>query len=491
MGNHIFSVFRSTKLVLGAKECLDAENIHSELIPKPIGLGAGCGIVLKYLRQDEEKVAEILVQKDIINTGKYPFPFPDKNFKEKDADESQNQQIKEGGKNSMIYLDNNATTPLHPAVKEAMIQAMQTYGNPSSLHTYGRIASQKVEYARSAVARFIGAEEKEILFVGSGSEANNTVLSMVACASDNCAFKCQKRMQVITTRIEHPCVLEAAKCLEKRNVEIAFLDVDKYGKVKIDQLKEMISDKTKLVSVMMANNEIGTIQDIKTIAGIAHENGALFHTDAVQAVGKIPVDVRALDVDFLTLSGHKIYGPKGVGALYVKKGRPFCPFIHGGHQEQGRRAGTENVLGIVGLGKAIEMRGKEMKEEEKRLLYLKSILKKGIEENIPDVRFNGHPTDCLPGTLNVSFEGAEGESILLYLDLADVAVSTGSACASGSLDPSPVLMATGLSEEEAHGSIRISLGRETNEEEIKYVIKTLAEVIERIRKMSTAYKKKG
>jgi cysteine desulfurase len=238
---------------------------------------------------------------------------------------------------------------------------------------------------------------------------------------------------------------------------------------------------------MMANNEIGTIQDIKEIAKIVHEKGVLFHTDAVQAVGKIPVDVRDLDVDFLTLSGHKIYGPKGIGALYVKTGIPFCPFIRGGHQEQGRRAGTENTLGIVGLGKAVEMRKKEMADEEKRLLEMKIALKKGLEEKIPDIRFNGHPTDCLAGTLNMSFEGAEGEAILLYLDEAGLAVSTGSACASGSLDPSHVLIATGIPVEQAHGSIRVSLGRENTMKDIKYMIGVFPDIIHKIRNMSSAY----
>ena len=240
---------------------------------------------------------------------------------------------------------------------------------------------------------------------------------------------------------------------------------------------------------MMANNEIGTIEDAGEICRLAHEKGALFHTDAVQAVGKMPVNVKELDVDFLTLSGHKIYGPKGIGALYVKKGTPFCPMVRGGHQEKGRRAGTENTIGITGLGKAVEMREKEMREEEERLKDLKAALKKGIQENVPDVTFNGHPHDCLAGTLNVSFDGAEGEAILLYLDLEGIAVSTGSACASGSLDPSHVLMATGMPVERAHGSVRISMGRSNTMEDVKYVIKVLPRVMKKIRDMSTAGKK--
>jgi cysteine desulfurase len=242
---------------------------------------------------------------------------------------------------------------------------------------------------------------------------------------------------------------------------------------------------------MLANHEIGTIQDMKAIAELAHDKGALVHTDAVQAVGKIPVDVKELGVDFLTLSAHKIYGPKGVGAVYVKRSAPFCPLIRGGHQEKGRRAGTENTLGIVGLGKAVEMRAAEMEAEAKRLVRMKERLRKGIEETIPDIRFIGHPVDSLPGTLNVSFDGAEGEAIILYLDLEGIAVSTGSACASGSLDPSHVILATGLPAECAHGSIRISLGRENTEEDISYMLDRLPKVIGRIRDMSTAYSRRA
>ena len=386
-----------------------------------------------------------------------------------------------------IYMDNNATTPLHPEVKQAMVEAMEIFGNPSSLHDFGRQARQLVESAREQTASFIGANPDEIIFVGSGSEANNTVLSVVSCQSKQCEHKFHGASEIITTTIEHPCILETSKCLKERGVEVHYIDVDEYGKINLEQFMDVISEKTRLVSVMMANNEIGTIQDMKTIGQITHEHNALFHTDAVQAVGKIPVNVQDLDVDFLTLSGHKMYGPKGVGGLYVRKGAPFCPLIRGGHQERGRRAGTENTLGIVGFGKAIEMRSREMEAEERRLLELKTVLRKGIEERIPDVHVVGHQTDCLPGTLNVSFEGAEGEAILLYLDLEGIAVSTGSACASGSLDPSHVILATGLPVEWAHGSVRISMGRENTMEDVEYVLDVLPGVIEKIRDMSTVY----
>lgn len=387
------------------------------------------------------------------------------------------------------YLDHNATTPLHPEVKKVMVKAMDVFGNPSSLHSFGRLSKQFVEEAREKTASFIGANSDEIIFTGSGSEANNTVLSIFTCPAKLCTDHKERAAEIITTKIEHPCILETSKCLEDRGVKVLYANADCLGKVNIEELKEMIAPSTGIVSVMMANNEIGTIQDIKDIARIVHEKGALFHTDAVQACGKIPVDVKDLDVDFLTLSAHKMYGPKGIGALYIKKDVPFCPLIRGGHQEKGRRAGTENTLGIIGFGKALEMRQKEMGKETKMLLKMKKALKEGIEEKIPDVRFNGHPIDCLPGTLNVSFDGAEGEAILLYLDQEGIAISTGSACASGSLDPSHVLLATGLPVERAHGSIRISMGRGNTMEDVEYIIEVLPGVIKKIRSMSTAYSK--
>jgi cysteine desulfurase len=390
-----------------------------------------------------------------------------------------------------VYFDHNATTPMHPEVKKEMIAAMEMFGNPSSMHSYGREARANVEDARRKVADFIGADEREIIFVGSGSEANNTVLSLFVCGTSQCIAGSKMRSTIITTKIEHPCVLETSECLAHRGVRVKYLDVDRYGKIDLDQLAGMLGDDVGLVSVMMANNEIGTLQDIEAISAMVHASGALMHTDAVQAIGKVPVDVRKLGVDFLTISAHKIYGPKGVGALFVKKGIPYCPLIRGGHQELGRRAGTENTLGILGLGRAVEMRRFEMPEEEERMLHLKQTLRRGIEERIDDIYFNGHPTDALASTLNVSFTGVEGEAILLYLDLEGIAVSTGSACASGSLDPSHVLLATGVDAELAHGSIRFSMGRESSIQEVEYVLDVLPPIIQRIRNMSTAYIKGG
>jgi len=384
-----------------------------------------------------------------------------------------------------VYLDHNATTPLHPEVKKKMKEAMDVYGNPSSMHNFGRQARKYIEEAREEVASFINADRDEIVFVGSGSEANNTVLSLINCPWRACNMDSFDRPEIITSEIEHPCIRETAKCIDDSAAKVHYIPVKSNGKIDIEALKEKLSENTLIVSIMMANNEIGTIQDIKEISEIVHQYDTLFHTDAVQAVGKIPVDVKELNVDFLSMSAHKVYGPKGVGGLYIKDGTPFCPLIRGGHQEQGRRAGTENTIGIAGFGKAIEMRKKEMEEEEERLLVLKKKLKAGLKNRIDQLKFIGHEEDCLPGTLNVSFPGIEGESILLYLDMQGVAVSTGSACASGSLDPSHVILATGLAEEYTHGSIRISMGRRTTEEDIEYTLDAFEQTINKLKQMTT------
>jgi cysteine desulfurase len=388
-----------------------------------------------------------------------------------------------------VYLDHNATTPLHPEVMKAIREALPEYGNPSSLHSRGRRARDLIEDARERIASFIGADSAELMFVGSGSEGNNTVLSTITCQGPNCGLGSVDNAGLVTTAIEHPCILETSHCLVRRGVRVSIAEAGSDGRVDLDQLESLITPDTVLVSVMLANNETGTLQDIRSISTIAHRAGALMHTDAVQGAGKIPVNVRDLDVDFLTLSAHKMYGPKGVGALYVRTGVPFCPLIHGGHQERGRRAGTENTLGIIGFGKAIDMRVIEMDEERLRLGSLREILKYGIESTIPDISFNGSQTETLQTTLNVSFMGAEGESILLYLDMMGIEVSTGSACASGSTDPSHVLVAMGTEPEFIHGSIRMSMGSSTTKEEIEYVLEVLPEVINKLRKMSTTYRR--
>lgn len=390
-----------------------------------------------------------------------------------------------------VYLDNNATTPLHPEVKQTLVESFDLFGNPSSMHQYGREARIKIELAREQVADFLDADSDSIIFTGGGSESNNTALKIVTCTDAHCTRCPALRKEIVTSTIEHPSVLNTVKTLEGRGMPTVLVGVDQKGKIKIDELENAISGRTALVSVMMANNEIGTIQNIKRISEIAHSHGALMHTDAVQAVGKIPVSIRELDVDFLTFSAHKLYGPKGIGALYVRKGAPYCTLIHGGHQEDGRRAGTLNNLGIIGLGKAVSCAAKEYEASTSRLSGLRQRLLDGITGSVPDIHINGHESDCLPGTLNVSFRGAEGEAIMLYLDLDGIAVSTGSACASGSLDPSHVLLATGVDAELAHGSIRFSIGHFNSEDDIDYVLEKLPGIIEKIRSMSTVYTKHG
>lgn len=385
-----------------------------------------------------------------------------------------------------VYMDYNATTPIHPLVKQELLDTLDICGNGSSMHTFGREAMERIENARTKIASLINAQPNEIIFTAGGTESDNTVLNYVAFGS-----KTSGKNEIITTPIEHPAILETAKFLENFGIVTKFMKVDSTGRVNPEELYELITDKTALISVMAANNEIGTIQDIKAIGAIAKEKGVYFHTDAVQAIGKIKIDVRDMNIDFLSMSGHKIYAPKGIGILYVRKGVPYCPFIHGGHQEGGRRAGTLNTTGIVALGKAAEMAELELEEEYTKLSSLRDRLKKGIIESIPDIRVNGNQEHCLPNTLNVSFIGAEGESILLYMDLEGIAVSTGSACSTGSLEPSHVLMATGVDAELAHGSIRFSLGRENTEEDVDYVLKKLPPIIEKIRKMSTVYRKGG
>jgi cysteine desulfurase len=384
-------------------------------------------------------------------------------------------------------MDYNATTPLKEEVKAAMIEDFDVYGNASSMHAAGRLAHARVEEARQAVGALIGGSAREIIFTSGGSESNNTVfqtMRRLASGPDGSPLP-EGKTGIITTAIEHPCVLNSEKYLASLGFKTTFLPVDESGKVRIDALKAALSEKTLFVSVMMANNEIGTIQDIKEIAALAHEKGAWVHTDAVQAAGKIPVNVEDLGVDYLTMSAHKIYGPKGAGALYVKRGAPLFPLIHGGHQEDGFRAGTYNNLGILGFGKAAVLAKAGLDSYGAGMRRLRTRLRDGLMRGIPNIKVNGHDTDVLPNTLNVSFPGAEGESILLTLDLAGIEVSTGSACASGSLEPSHVLLAIGVGPELAHGSIRFSLGWGTTEEDIDYVVETLPPIIARLRAMST------
>ena len=392
-----------------------------------------------------------------------------------------------------IYIDYNATTPLRAEVKAAMIQDLNVYGNASSMHTEGRLARARVEEARMAVGKLIGAPHGDIIFTSGGSESNNTVfqtmyrLVTLGAGEESPAAG---RNGIVITAVEHPCVLNSAAYLRTLGLEVHTLPVDEYGKVNIGELKKILNKKTLLVSVMAANNEIGTVQDIAEITALVKDTGAFMHTDAVQAAGKIPFDAVGLGVDYLTLSAHKIYGPKGAGALYVRNrgkrdGAPIHPLINGGHQEDGLRAGTYNNTGILGFGKAAELAVADLERYGREIGALRNRLRDGLASEIPNIKFNGHPFDVLPNTLNVSFPGAEGEAILLSMDIMGIEASTGSACASGSLEPSHVIMALGVESELAHGSIRFSLGWGIGADDIDYIIETLPPIISRLRSMST------
>jgi cysteine desulfurase len=378
-----------------------------------------------------------------------------------------------------IYMDHNATTPLREEVLQAMLPYLrEEYGNASSLHHFGIQARRAVERARESVATALGAKPREIVFTGCGTEADNQAVKGVAFASRD------KGDHVITSRVEHKAVLETCQYLEKQGFRVTYLPVDERGAVSPKDVAQAITDQTILVSVMFANNEIGTIQPIAEIAEVCRDRGVLFHTDAVQAVGKLPVDVKALGVDLLSLSAHKFYGPKGVGALVVRKGVRLDPLLHGGHQEWGRRAATENVAGIVGLGRALELRLDEMAAEAERLTALRERLYTGLVEQIDHVILNGHPTQRLPGTLSVCFDYIEGEAIIMGLDLEGIAVSSGSACTSASLEPSHVLLAMGVHPAVAQGSIRFSLGQGNTEADVDAVLQVLPPIVERLRAMS-------
>lgn len=386
-----------------------------------------------------------------------------------------------------IYMDHAGTTPVRKEVVEAMLPYFtEKFGNASTVYFYGREARKAVEEAREKVAALIGADPKEVYFTSGGTEADNWALRGIAYANK------EKGNHIITTAIEHHAVLHTCEDLEKKGFKVTYLPVDKYGKVRVEDVINAINDKTILISIMHANNEIGTIEPIEEI-GQALKNfdrKIYFHTDAVQTVGKIPVDVNKLNVDLLSISSHKIYGPKGVGALYIKKGTKIQPFMTGGGQEFGKRAGTENVSGIVGFGKAAELIASELEEQQKKLSYLRDKLIKGIMENISDVILNGHPVDRSPHNVNLCFKYIEGESLLLNLDLKGICASSGSACTSGSLEPSHVLLAIGLPHEIAHGSLRLTLGRDNTEEEIDYVIEAIKEIVEKLRQMSPLYNQK-
>lgn len=381
-----------------------------------------------------------------------------------------------------IYMDNAATTPVRDEVLDTILPYFKEfYGNASSVYSIAKESKKALEKAREQVAKGIGAKAEEIYFTAGGSESDNMALRGVAEAL------AKKGNHIITTKIEHHAILHTGEYLEKHGCEVTYLPVDEFGKISLEELEKSIRPETILISVMFANNEIGTIQPIAEIGKLAHEKGILFHTDAVQAVGHVAIDVEKMNIDLLSMSGHKLGAPKGIGAIYIRKGIPIQPLIFGGAQEKKKRAGTENIPGIVGLGKAVELAVSEMETETKRLIHLRDKLIHGILDKVPYSQLNGHPTDRLPGNCNISFGYIEGESMLLLLDAMGIAASSGSACTSGSLDPSHVLMAIGLPHEIAHGSLRLTLDRGNTEEEVDFILEKIPDVVQKLRDMSPLY----
>ncbi len=383
-----------------------------------------------------------------------------------------------------IYFDNNATTKTDEEVVKAMIPYLsENYGNPSSIYKLGRESRKIIEDSREKVAQILNCEPNEIYFTSGGSESDNTAIKGIAYSY------LKKGNHIITSKIEHPAVLETCKQLEKEGFEVTYIGVKENGIIDLDELKEAIKPQTILITIMYANNEIGTLQPIKEIGKIAKDHNIIFHTDAVQAVGNIQIDVKNLNIDSLSLSAHKFYGPKGIGALYVKKGILFNKFINGGHQERNKRAGTENVAGIVGLAKALELSYSNLEEHNNKIEKLRDYYIDQIKERIPYIKINGDMEKRLPGNSNISFRFIEGESLLLNLDLKGICASSGSACTSGSLDPSHVLLAIGLPHEIAHGSLRVSIGKYNTKEEVDYLIESLVEIVSKLREMSPLYEK--
>ncbi len=382
----------------------------------------------------------------------------------------------------MIYLDNAATTKTAPEVVEAMLPYFsEFYGNASTVYEFGGKSKEAVSKARETIANALGAKENEIYFTAGGSESDNWAIKAAAEA-----YK-EKGKHIITSKIEHHAVLHTCQWLEQNGFEVTYLDVDEFGVVKLDELKKAIRPDTILISIMFANNEIGTIEPVAEIGKIAKEHGILFHTDAVQAFGQVPIHVDELNIDMLSSSGHKLNGPKGIGFLYIRKGVKIRSFVHGGAQERKRRAGTENVPGIVGFGKAVELAMANMEERTAKERELRDYLMERVLKEIPFSRINGHRTNRLPNNVNICFQFVEGESLLIMLDMKGICGSSGSACTSGSLDPSHVLLAIGLPHEIAHGSLRLTLGEETTREDIDYTVDAVKEIVTQLREMSPLY----
>lgn len=390
-------------------------------------------------------------------------------------------------KTRRVYVDNNASTAVHPEVVEAMIPYLkESYGNPSSGHWFGRSVRNRLDEAREQVAAVISADPSEIVFCGSGTESDNMAVKGAAWNRPD-----DNSRQLITSSVEHPAVLNSVKQLGKNGYRIKIISVDEHAVIKIEELKEALDEMTAIVSVMHGNNEVGTIQPVKEIAEIVRAKGVLMHTDAVQSVGKVPIDVNELGVDMLTFSAHKFHGPKGIGALYIRKGTKIKPLITGGHHERGRRAGTENVPGIIGMGKACELAKKNLEVDSARIAALRDELQRRIFSEIPYLRLNGHPSKRLPNTLNVSVECVEGETMLIQCDMKGIAISTGSACSSGSLDPSHVLIAMGIPHEIIHGSLRFSFGRDNTMEDVDYIMEHLPGIVETARAISPLWGENG
>ena len=382
----------------------------------------------------------------------------------------------------IIYIDNAATTRVYPEVLEAMNPFFtEHFANPAAFYSFANPAQKAVHEAREQVANLIGAKNEEIYFTGGGSESDNWAIKATAEAYQN------KGKHIITSKIEHHAVLHTCQWLEKQGFEVTYVNVDKDGVIKLDELEAAIRPDTILISVMAANNEIGTIQPLREIGELAHKHGVLFHTDAVQAFAHIPLNVDEMHIDMLSASGHKIHGPKGIGVMYIRKGVKILSFMHGGAQERRRRAGTHNVPGIVGMGKAVEIASQTMEENGKKIAEMRDYLIEQVLEKVPYARLNGHRTDRLPNNANFCFRFIEGEGMLILLDQAGIYGSSGSACTSGSLDPSHVLLAIGLPHEIAHGSLRLTLSEETTKEDIDYTVDKLAEIIARLRSMSPLY----
>lgn len=387
------------------------------------------------------------------------------------------------GEKRIIYLDHAATTPVKPSVADAMWSCMNThFGNPSSIYRIARESRNAIETSRAQVAKAVGAEPGEIFFTSGGSESDNWAIKGVAFANR------KKGNHIITSAIEHHAILHTCQYLEKEGFTVTYLPVDHYGLIDPADLERAITDKTILISIMYANNEIGTIEPVAELGAIARKHKIPFHTDAVQAIGNVPIDVRTQNIDLLSLSAHKFYGPKGCGALYIRKGTRIDNLIHGGGQENRRRAGTENIAAIVGMGKAIGLATADIEWHNTHIRTLRDRLLNGILEKIPYARLNGHPEKRLPGNINISFEFIEGESMLLWLDDEGICASTGSACTSGSLEPSHVLLAIGLPHEVAHGSLRLTLGDANTEADVDFVLEVLPKVVSRLRAMSPLYK---